>query len=385
MGHSVCQSCHKGFACPEDLKQHNDASHRWKCPQCSERHSTKSALANHQRISSHCYCGDCNKSFSSLVAMKSHLQSSLHSTEFRCCDCDRQFNSSQSLEQHLQDATHSPKLNHQCQLCRRQFGTAIALKDHIRDKDHPKIKCDKCSREFLLASALQQHLQSPAHQPLSNLHCIGSSCRTKFSTPSGLIHHLESGVCSSGMSRKKLNRLVLLHDTDRLITRPQHDADDLLLDVNKRLATITQGQNTEVGTLNTRPSSCDSKASLTPSWTPGSESLSPEEWAVLVSQSGTKRCPFCASERLPFASELALHQHLQSAAHCEPFVFCPSPLGPKLMSSKHQSVRSFNTISGLVQHLESGKCSGGMATFWKAISYLETRLELWGLDIKLIA
>ncbi|KAG9250629.1 uncharacterized protein F5Z01DRAFT_628984, partial [Emericellopsis atlantica] len=167
------------------------------------------------------YYGDCNKSFSSRSALNSHLQSSLHSTDFRYYDCDRQFKSSQSLEQHLRDATHSPKSKHKYKTCHRKFRTAIALKNH--------------------------HLQSPAQHPLCNLRYNGSLCRIKFSTLSRLIHHLRSGTYSSGIRRKKFNRYILSYNTDRLITRPHHDADGLLLEVNKRLETITQVQNTKVG------------------------------------------------------------------------------------------------------------------------------------------
>ncbi|KAG9250613.1 uncharacterized protein F5Z01DRAFT_753450 [Emericellopsis atlantica] len=236
-----------------------------------------------------------------------------------------------------------------------------------------EFRCCDCDRQFNSSQSLEQHLQDATHSPKPEHKC--KTCHRKFGTAIALKNHMRD---------KTHPKLKCDKCSHRLITRPHHDADGVLLEVNKRLETITQVQNTEVGTLSKKPPSCDSKISLTPSWTPNSESIASEDWAVLVSQSGTQRCPFCPSERLPFASELALQHHLQSAAHSQPFVFCPSPLGSKRMRSKHQSVRSFNTISGLVQHLESGKCSGGIATFWEAMSYLETRIEILGLDMKFI-
>jgi hypothetical protein len=386
-GHSVCQHCHKVLS-PKGLKQHSVATHNWKCPQCPTTLSAKKNLAEHQRKSGHCYCGDCNKSLSSSLALSSHLQSSLHSTEFRCCDCDQSFARSQSLYQHLKDKIHHlPNARNECCVCHRRFRDAAALRNHMRTKIHritPRITCNKCSRGFQDASALQQHLESSFHHPLGNLRCVAGSCKKGFSTPSGLIHHLESGACSSGMNRKTLNQLVLFHDTDRLITQSQGGVDNVLLEVNRRLAAFPQCRDTTSEMTTPRPSSGSVSSLLTPNnWTPESGSTSSDGWALLVSQASKKRCPCCSPKRSPFPTEIALQHHLQSAAHCEPFIVCPTPLAVKRSNKQQDLVRSFTTVSGLVQHLESGRCMGGIATFWKAINYLEKRLETCGLSMGL--
>jgi hypothetical protein len=43
------------------------------------------------------------------------------------------------------------------------------------------------------------------------------------------------------------------------------------------------------------------------------------------------------------------------------------------------SIRSFNTISGLAQHLESGACAGGFTMLREAAGYIETCLQNMGL------
>ena len=48
-------------------------------------------------------------------------------------------------------------------------------------------------------------------------------------------------------------------------------------------------------------------------------------------------------------------------------------------------MKYFSTLSGLTQHLESGACEGGKATFLKAVVYVEERLNQLGLgDLRLL-
>ena len=75
---------------------------------------------------------------------------------------------------------------------------------------------------------------------------------------------------------------------------------------------------------------------------------------------------------------------MKSAAHCEPFLYCPTMLAGS-ESQKPGAIRSFTTVSGLAQHLESGACVGGRATFRKVVKYLETRIQEFGFNFRLTA
>jgi len=47
--------------------------------------------------------------------------------------------------------------------------------------------------------------------------------------------------------------------------------------------------------------------------------------------------------------------------------------------------KSFSTLSGLAQHLESGACEGGRATLHKAAEFIEDRLREIGMKkVKLL-
>ena len=371
--HYVCEHCNKALASSLGLSQHIATAHkaiRFKCPECSLYFPKRGKLHNHQKRFGHCTCGDCNKPFASESALSDHTRDLGHSTEFRCCDCDRNFKSITALEQHLRDATHRPSPS------------------PARDSpdETAKVKCPKCPREFIGARALQQHLQSPRHRPISDLKCISSSCNKSFSTPSGLLHHLESGKCSSGMNRATLNDLVLTHDTDRLITREATDDGLLEADSQPQMDESELSSDEETGIMT--PSSDGGVALSLPSspgiWTPRSGSLSSDSWAGLISRAGTS-CPFCPPTRPPFCNETALQQHLQSAVHCDRIFFCPISFLDLSKNGKNSKARAFKTLSGLSQHLESGACKGGSTTFRKVAAYLEMRLRAFSINVKLIS
>jgi hypothetical protein len=366
-GHCVCQHCRKAKASSQGLRAHNDAVHNHKCPHCSVAFAWRVLLTNHQKRQNHCYCGDCNRTFSTASGWKSHLQSSRHSTEFRCCDCDREFRSGASLDQHLRDKVHRlpATAGKRRPPCQKQKKAEV----NGNGSTSP-LQCTKCSREFKTADALQQHLASLKHCPLGKVPCIaGASCKATFPSPSALLHHLESGACSSGMNREKLNSLILKHDTERLITR--QPADSGLLEDD----TDSSGSWDLIRT----PSSA-SLSSGDGCMTPASGGLS--DWAVLLSRVPSHRCPLCPLGRRPFRDAKALQDHIKSAAHCEPFIYCPTTLAGS-GNQKPGAIRVFTTVSGLAQHLESGACVGGKVTFRKVVKYLETRIQAFGLNFRL--
>lgn len=377
-GHCVCEHCRKALGTKDGLEQHINAVHHHKCPQCATTFRQKVLLKIHQRGKNHCYCGDCNKTFGSSTALTTHLQSSRHSTAFHCCDCDRDFQNSNALEQHLRHKVHKrPTLA-------RPKPTPTRPLQHVpasaKTTQLPH-SCAQCPRKFKSLSCLQQHLQSLAHKPLSNLRCIAvASCKKKFLSPSALLHHLESGACSSGMNSEKVKRIVVENDTENLVTKRQEPVYDMLHEVSKRLLFGSANQetvsDTESEVFVPTPSSSLSQAC----WTP--EDGSVKDWAAAISQSSHRRCPFCSPDRRPFPTQQALQDHLLSAAHREPFVFCPVNLAVG-NSGTSKAIRGFTTVSGLVQHIESGACVEGIAGFWKAAKYLENRLRTWGLNFTL--
>jgi hypothetical protein len=98
------------------------------------------------------------------------------------------------------------------------------------------------------------------------------------------------------------------------------------------------------------------------------------------------RCPLCPPNQKNFRTFVAFQAHMASAAHAPKLFHCPLAFMPdNLPTNLRKKKKYFSTLSGLAQHLESGACSGGLATFTKAIKYVEEQLQLLGLGgVKLL-
>lgn len=359
-------------ASPQGLGQHDSALHSRTCPQCQRNFATEQALTQHQKAKGHYHhCGDCNRSFPSAALLREHLTASQHSSEFRCCDCNRNFTSSKALRDHLRDKVHGvPK--------------------RLRERRSGPCDCPTCHRTFRTAEALQQHLNSLVHRPLSDLACIAhSSCKSRFRSPSALLHHLESGACRSGINRQKINMLVLAKDTDRIITTPPQRTALPELDTAQRPRVDDDGDTTVASSdvlILTPSSTVTSPHSSTPGWaTPQSGS----SFGSVAVSSQSRRCPLCPPRRRAFATEQGLRDHMASPAHDPPIVHCPLALlatkGKSGAPAQTQKglVKTFTTVSGLAQHLESSACIGGLKSFWKATEYLEMMMVRWGFKVRL--
>jgi len=100
---------------------------------------------------------------------------------------------------------------------------------------------------------------------------------------------------------------------------------------------------------------------------------------------GSLRCELCPLDRV-FDTISAFQNHIMSAAHSPKIFHCPSIFVPKdALGNQKQKLKSFSTLSGLTQHLESGACQGKLETFRRAIRYVEDQLRLLGMpSVKLL-
>lgn len=97
-------------------------------------------------------------------------------------------------------------------------------------------------------------------------------------------------------------------------------------------------------------------------------------------------CQLCEPNRKPFRSVKAYQAHVNSAAHAPKIFHCPLSLIPKVKALDLSKTKSFSTLGGLTQHLESGKCEGGFEMYRKAITFVEEQLKLLGFSgLKLLS
>ncbi|KAM3065464.1 hypothetical protein ACMFMG_011648 [Clarireedia jacksonii] len=147
---------------------------------------------------------------------------------------------------------------------------------------------------FMNSNNLMQHQHSRAHVG-SSLKC--PFCTSTHATASGVVIHLESGSCSSGVNRQKINAEIRRLDQNHVITN--------------RLLTY--------------PSSTTSTATN-------------RSWNGYAFE-----CYLCSRQTATLG---ALNKHLNSPAHEQNLYHCP----------KAACGKQFKLLSGLIQHVESESC-----------------------------
>jgi len=223
---------------------------------------------------------------------------------YYCDPCDRWFNTENGYDMHIENsAAHRPYDDEdwECEICDRSFATRQSRHQHYSNAaGHPY--CVSCERMFRNQNNLNMHMRSKVH--------VGSAitcpwCKNNYATASGLTIHLESGSCSSGLNRAKINTQIRQLDRRNVITTPL----------------LTMGDSYE-----------DTETTATE-----------RAW-----NGDAYECYFCPRE---FGSLTALNQHLRSPAHERDNYHCP----------KAGCNRTYKLLSGLVQHVESESC--GLMTF----------------------
>jgi hypothetical protein len=212
-----CHLCKLHFPKEKTVLKHHQEEHP-KCKQCKERFLGLPNLQTHQQITEHCYCRECHIYFPNLRQHLTHVRNVTHTTPHHCCDCGREYTNQETLSYHCCD-------------CDEVLRGKKPLRRHFRGKMHIRRlrvlelerslklphKCKDCDESFRVKRQLKEHISS-SHRP-RHIQCpTGGKCKKKFATPSALLNHLESGCCSSGMTRAKIHQLVFAHDSNRYIT-----------------------------------------------------------------------------------------------------------------------------------------------------------------------
>ncbi|KAL7808061.1 hypothetical protein V8C44DRAFT_162503 [Trichoderma aethiopicum] len=384
---SIVCSCDRAFSSEKGLRDHRKAVAAHICPDCNRCLRTNKSLQRHRARSSpacgqnplknigNWRCNDCGEMFDSRAALKAHVRVAEHAAEFRCCDCNKDFKDYIALKCHLRDKVHvRPPVKPQTQQAR----------------------CGDCDRTFRTKAALRQHLASVIHCPISNLPCLagklcGAKCSTHFRSPSAMVAHMESGSCSSGMDRERLNRLILLQDRDNLITSASGIAElsgwASLEDEDgspSQSGVMTPSTESGEGAMLTPSSSQLDLASLVGQRLAMSECSDSESICTELAEDAIYLCPLCPNSKRRFVGRTALEQHMHSAAHTPKVFHCPSLLFQAESRGTKSSMKHFSTLSGLVAHIESGACRGGNSGLRTVMQYMEDRLEEMGISFKLL-
>ncbi|KAF2493929.1 hypothetical protein BU16DRAFT_528113 [Lophium mytilinum] len=140
-------------------------------------------------------CESCDRRFVDQLALYQHLASS--SKHSLCGNCMIDFASGQGLREHWRQ----DHCMHLCDGCDTGFGTADEFIAHA-NACHV---CPQCHRHNLNANNLEFHRRT--HLP-ATIPCLSSVCDRVFTTFSGMMLHLDSSACLSGLSPVLLNHSV---------------------------------------------------------------------------------------------------------------------------------------------------------------------------------
>ncbi|RDW68526.1 hypothetical protein BP5796_09183 [Coleophoma crateriformis] len=430
-GLHACPICDCTHNTGRELRTHKRKAHP-RCASCKTNWLGPKQLEQHQKEEDHNYCSECDLCFERIQAHVQHVRTIEHASTCQCCDCGRQYPGQGSLDNHCCDCdrvfrgpqglqfhfaghkAHRPRVSVP-RLDARQDGaektagdsgrSGAATKKSVKQKKQGKKKGKKKEK------ATKKNINCPASE----------QCTKKFARPSALISHLESGRCVSGMTREKLNTMVIDHDQNRLISAeivedssvavsPTHSP--LSLQPNGLFDTsssspggnspdlIDDGDESDEWSLVDRITSqsliiadddCQSEWSVVSSKPP---SLDPSEWSFLGSSKTMEfkpdllpialRCDLCPVSRPCFSTVKALQAHTSSAAHAPKIFHCPLALLPESKPGTAGKKRFFSTLSALSQHIESGACHGN-ETFKLVFKFVEEQLDLFGLSgVKLL-
>lgn len=192
---------------------------------------------------------------------------------------------------------------HEC--CGKLFLSPTAVDQHNAAKHH---WCAPCDRFFNSAHSLAQHLSSSKDQPKS---FICPKCPRGFVSPSSVVAHLESGTCPSRITRAIIDAYVAQADSNHIITNPNR--------------MIEAGRPVDVRVPQPYPT------------------------YIVTQHAGNGNAWECCLCHIEFPYKAQLNQHLNSPKHAKrpgKMYRCPAAACQV----------QIETLSGLVQHVESGKC-----------------------------
>ncbi|KAF8539761.1 hypothetical protein BDD12DRAFT_82802 [Trichophaea hybrida] len=144
--------------------------------------------------------------------------------EYVCPDTKNTFMSKASFDSH-QQKNHQVGLQYHCTDCATDFPSNCALKRHPKnDAAHKKramgVLCEPCGKTFASGAKYDAHLLTKSHKKAGKFKCFAfPQCTRKFSTKAGMLSHLESGACKSGLNRQKIDDVIRQHDTSNMILK----------------------------------------------------------------------------------------------------------------------------------------------------------------------
>lgn len=217
--HFWCAVCsNKFFRSQGDRSKHLRTYHH-ACSTCLQVFANPTARQAHQRSTGHCFCPDCNgggKPFLTLEELVHHQCTVIQLDRYQCITCGANFSNETAFANHCTSQRHNVIGNRKIMEDQQKALAAVQL----AQVEEFNLWCGECKKHFVDAAAYKQHKTSSKHKaPKFAIEC---HCKKEFNLLSALFQHLESGGCSSGVTRNQLNATIYRYNDDRRITMTKH-------------------------------------------------------------------------------------------------------------------------------------------------------------------
>ncbi|KAK7549486.1 hypothetical protein IWX49DRAFT_36897 [Phyllosticta citricarpa] len=369
-----CSNCSRPFDTWEEMWSHQLFIHH-PCISCYTIFICESRLIEHQRATGHCHCGACNEQFMTPDRLRQHL------LDTHGVSRSEIFQDAATEERPLSYHVRTPPASHGNDATRPGASIPVYKGGFKSGANfmHINLRCRVCAQEFTSPKTLHDHRTRGWHDPFTSISCPfntsadgASLCSDdrKYPSVSGLLHHLETGQCGSGIALADLNTALRGGTLEQYILPSYQQCTPVSTTADLSPRRITELCNRA------------------------------EASALLTANGGIKlACPFCqaaAADAAASISDADQQQYIrkprpktfptkaQLKAHLELFNHTPRfltyPAFVALPPTKSTRKADFGSWSGLAHSLETLLCAGEVGGVQEALDCVEQRLKMLAVD-----
>ena len=137
---------------PQELKEHVQKDHKWKCDLCEKQYTSIEELKEHEYDYHEQKCNKCEKRYVHIKELGEHYKNEHGITRHRCTECGKE-------SENLEDLREHEKNCYTCDLCdygigmnRRDFKNNIDMRHHRNC-----YTCEQCDRWYENREDLEDH------------------------------------------------------------------------------------------------------------------------------------------------------------------------------------------------------------------------------------